>query len=670
MDELIADFVIETREMLERISEALLVWEAEPDSLVQLDEIFRFVHTVKGSCGFLELPRIAALAHAAETTLGEVRDGTRTPSAPLVATLLAIIDRIALLAEALETESSVPPIAEDDALMNALEAPDTPAIVAAMIPRHGTARHVRLPIEMLDTAMTQVSDLVLARNELAACLRGPSLDLASRAAFERVSTAIGEVRETIARTRMQPIERLFALLPRLVRDTSAACGKQVQLRIEGSDVEIDREMIEAMRDPLTHIVRNAIDHGIESPDERTRLGKPAAGTLTVVARQSGNQVSVSIGDDGRGIDSQALIAKALAAGMITADKAASLNADSVLELIFAPGLSTAMTVTDVSGRGVGMDIVRANIEQLGGSISLANRLGSGLTILLRAPLTLSIMNALQVEAGGQYFALPRATIDEVVSTRSLSVRVEPVGGGFIAVIRGRMLSVVSLAAMLGLRDELPSHLVIVDPPGGNRFALGVTDVLDLEELVVRPTSPHVAALGTYAGQTLPDNGIPMLVIDPSGLARRAGIDSERRHAPVPDATEIAVRPRGSMLLFEGLDGKRRGLRAIDIGRIDDVDASAITVHGREAFAMVDGDLMPVLIDGPVPCEGRLVLLWLDDRGSAIGYAVKPACDLVPIPAIAAVTDPLVEGLVLVDGGPVPLLVWPRPALTAKARRRA
>ncbi len=657
MDELIGEFVAETRETLEHIGEALVDWESHPNDAARLDQIFRFVHTVKGSCGFLDLPRIGALAHAAESALGEVRDGKRTTDARLIGAMLAIIDRISLLSEALQTMAEVPDVAGDAALIAGIDS-DVALIAESVAALPKQVRNVRVAIDVLETAMTQVSDLVLARNELARQLRETETDMLTAAAFERVSSAISEIRETIARTRMQPIERLFALLPRLVRDTASAVGKSVQLRIEGSDVEIDREMIEAIRDPLTHIVRNAIDHGIEHADERERAGKVASGKLTVIARQSGNQVSIVVADDGRGIDVTRLIKNAVAANLVTASKAEGMSAEAASYLIFAPGLSTAKDVTAISGRGVGMDVVRTNVERLGGAISIDNRPGLGLTITLRAPLTLSIMNALLVESGGRAFAIPRAAIHEIVLVKSPSVRVEAVGGGYVAVVRGRMLSVVSLAAMLGLRDEPLSHLVIIDPPGGNRFAMGVAFVRDHEELVVRPTAPHIASLGAFAGQALPDSGVPLLVIDPAGIAVRAGISEERQHRATSEVAVVNIETR-SMLLFEGLDGQRRALRTANIGHIDDVDASDFVTQGDHVYVTVEGMLMAVVLDGDLPTTGRVALLRLMHEEVEVGYPVRAVYDLAPVPVVAPVGDGVVEGFVLIEGSAVPLLAWPR-----------
>lgn len=667
MDDLINEFVTETRETLENISDALVNWEANPNDKSRFDEIFRFVHTVKGSCGFLDLPRIGALAHAAESVLSEVRTGKRSIDSGLVGALLAVIDRIALLSDALETKAAVPDLESDNALVAATWVAQA---ITAPIEHVATskARNVRVSVDVLEAAMTQVSDLVLARNELARCLRDRGEDTILSGAFDRLSLAIGDVRETIARTRMQPIERLFAILPRLVRDTASTVGKSVQLRIEGSDVEIDREMIEAIRDPLTHIVRNAIDHGIEDADGRVLAGKSPIGTLTVTARQSGNQVSITVTDDGRGIDVEKLVQKAVSADVISASKASALSTEAALNLVFAPGLSTADSVSNISGRGVGMDIVRANVERLGGAIGLENKPGRGLAITLRAPLTLSIMNALLVEAGGQDFAIPRAAIHEIVSVKSESVRVEPIGGGHVAVVRGRMLSVVSLAAILGLRDEPLSHLAVIDPPGGNRFALGIAVVRDHEELVVRPTAPHVAAIGAYAGQSLPDSGVPVLVLDPAGIAARAGIEGERRHHSV-GVVETAKPQTGSMLIFEGLDGKHRAIRTLHVVHIDDIDAVDFVTHGAHSYAVLAGQLVPVIVDGVLPPSGAVALLRLGGGDNPCGYPVRNVHDLVPIPDVAPVGDGVIEGFVMVDGAPIPLMCWPQVGKTAQQERR-
>src|SRR3954465_6399064 len=365
MDDLIADFVAECREMLEALGGEIVAWEAEPHDRARLDSIFRFVHTVKGNCGFFEFPRLEALSHAAEDALADVRAGRREADGSLVSAVLGIIDRIGEMVAAIEAGEDFP-AGDDSALIAALapgaEGPATP-MAAALEGQGGKAasapRTIRLSVELLDRVMSTVSDMVLARNELARRLREAPTEVAVDGAFERLSAIIADMRDAIPPTRMQRIENLFVALPRMVRDLSAELGKQVLVDIEGGDVELDREMIEMIRDPLTHIIRNSVDHGIEKPAERLKAGKREIGVLAVSARQSGNQILIDIQDDGRGIDGKKLVEKAISNGVVTKDEAAQLSRRDQLALIFEAGLSTAKEVTAISGRGVGMDVVRS-----------------------------------------------------------------------------------------------------------------------------------------------------------------------------------------------------------------------------------------------------------------------------------------------------------------------
>src|SRR3954465_2191480 len=348
MDDLIADFVAECREMLEALGGEIVAWEAPPADRARLDSIFRFVHTVKGNCGFFEFPRLEALSHAAEDALADVRAGRRAPDAALVNAVLAIIDRIEGMIAAIDAGEEMP-AGDDSALIHALtagaEGPAPPVVVAEGQGRATAApRTIRLSIELLDRVMSTVSDMVLARNELARRLRESKTEVIVDGAFERLSSIIAEMRDAITRTRMQRIENLFVALPRMVRDLSAELGKQVLVDIDGGDVELDREMIEMIRDPLTHIIRNAVDHGIEKPGERLKAGKRENGGLARAARQSGNQILIDIQDDGRGIDGKKLVEKAISNGVVTKDEAAQLSRRDQLALIFEAGLSTARKV--------------------------------------------------------------------------------------------------------------------------------------------------------------------------------------------------------------------------------------------------------------------------------------------------------------------------------------
>ncbi len=562
MDDLIADFVAECREMLEALGGEIVAWEAEPDDRSRLDNIFRFVHTVKGNCGFFDFPRLEALSHAAEDALADVRAGRRQPDGALVSAVLAIIDRIGEMIAAIEGGEEMPG-GDDSALIEALSpgADGTAAPIAvAAAEGQGRAtsapRTIRLSVELLDRVMSTVSDMVLARNELARRLRENPTEVAVDGAFERLSGIIADMRDAITRTRMQRIENLFVGLPRMVRDLSAELGKQVLVDIEGGDVELDREMIEMIRDPLTHIIRNAVDHGVETPAERLKAGKREIGILSVSARQSGNQILIDIHDDGRGIDGKKLVAKALDAGFMEKDEATKLDHREQLALIFEAGLSTAKEVTSISGRGVGMDVVRSNIERIGGIVEVDSRLGEGTRMTLRVPLTLTIIPALTVSIAGQHFAIPRSAIEEIVRANGESVTLERLGGAGVAIIRGRRVPEVSLARILGIEsgvDPKDCTLVVLRPAGSDLYALSVDRIHDHEELVVKPAAPAVMATGLYAGTTLADDGSPILLFDPAGLAQVGGIKLEtlERSTRIVEAPVTADLRSTPVLLFRG-----------------------------------------------------------------------------------------------------------------------
>jgi len=665
MDELINDFIAETRDMLQALSGAIVAWEAQPGDRARLDEIFRFVHTVKGNCGFFNLPRLQQLSHVAEDALAEVRAGRRKADGRLVSAVLAVIDRIGELVEALETGEALAS-EDDEQLIEALGA-DSEAIEAERpaapdLERGKAVRSIRLSVDLLDRMMSGVSDAVLARNELSRRLRDLPRDVAVEAAFERVSACIAEIREAITRTRMQRIDSLFAALPRMVRDLCGDLGKQVRLDVDGGDVELDREMIEMIRDPLTHIVRNAVDHGIELPDARAEAGKPEAGTLSVSARQSGNQILIEVVDDGRGIDGDALVRKALAAGVLSAERAERLGSSQRTALIFEPGLSTADEVTAISGRGVGMDVVRANVERIGGVIDVDSRPGEGVRLIIRVPLTLTIIPALTVSAGGQIFAIPRSAIDEILRKSGDSVRIETVGDATVATVRDRRMPLVSLAALLAVPDEATSdaRIILLKPAGGDVYALAVDAVHDHEELVVKPAAPAVMSAGLYAGTTLADDGRPILLLDPSGMAKVGGIRAEKdtveRHAESLADGSAAGRET-TLLLFRGMDGGMRAVPLPLIERIEDVKVESIRFSAGRLRVSVGDRILPLAgLEAP-PEQGLLRILRLSDGGAELAFGFAEVVDirsalveLQPAPVAGEVA-----GVALVDGAQVELL---------------
>ncbi len=660
MDDLLQEFIAETRETLEAISGEIVAWEADPADRARLDAIFRFVHTVKGSCGFLDLPRLGRLSHAAEDVLAAVRDGTRLPDTAMVNAVLAIVDRIGELVEAIDAGSPLDDSSED--LLIAALAPDAAPVasvpVAAAHNRTAT-RSVRLNVDLLDRMMSGMSEMVLARNELARRLRDSEADPQVEAALERLSLTVADMRDTVTRTRMQKIDALFSALPRMVRDTSAELGKAVHLVIEGADVELDREMIELIRDPLGHIVRNSIDHGIETPTERRAVGKRDTGRLVVCARQSGNQILIEIADDGRGIDVARIVAKAAEQRLHSIADLSAMTEAAKLDLIFAPGLSSRDAVTAISGRGVGMDVVRANIEQIGGRVVLTNDPGRGLRVVIHVPLTLSILSTIVVGIGTQRFAIPRQAIEEIVMVRGDQVRIESIGDAAAVTVRGRRMPMVSLGRLFGLGDRAPSTLVIVSTREGD-YALGVDAVLDAEELVVKPASPAVMATGVYAGKTLPDNGLPMLLLDAAGIAAVAGL----RFAPVvANDTAVAepVVPGIPALLFDDLDGQRRAIALAVIDRVEPVPTSAIRWTAGARRLSIGDAIIPLYAVAELGERTEVAVLRLTDGESEIAYAIADAIEIVTLPAEVAPAKSVagghtpIAGVVLIAGEQIELV---------------
>src|SRR4051794_16017934 len=667
MDDLIADFVAECREMLEALGGEIVAWEAQPGDRARLDSIFRFVHTVKGNCGFFEFPRLEALSHAAEDALADVRAGRREADGALVSAVLAVIDRIGEMVAAIDAGEELP-AGDDSALIAALapgaEGPATP--LAAALEGQGKAaaapRTIRLSVELLDRVMSTVSDMVLARNELARRLRESPTDVPVDGAFERLSSIIAEMRDAITRTRMQRIENLFVGLPRMVRDLCTELGKQVLVDVEGGDVELDREMIEMIRDPLTHIVRNAVDHGIELPADRLKAGKREIGILSVSARQSGNQILIDIHDDGRGIDGRKLVDKAVASGLLDKAAADALSPRDQLALIFEAGLSTAKQVTAISGRGVGMDVVRSNIERIGGIVEVDSRLGEGTRMTLRVPLTLTIIPALTVSIAGQHFAIPRSAIEEIVRANGESVTLEHLGGAGVATIRGRRVPEVSLAAILGLEsqiDEKDRRLIVLRPAGGDVYALSVDRIHDHEELVVKPAAPAVMATGLYAGTTLADDGSPILLMDPAGIAQVGGVKLEvqERATRIVEAPVAAAQEDIAVLLFRGLDGGRRAMHLAVVDRIEEVPASAIRPGAGQLRVQIGETILPLAgVNGDLPAE-KVRFFRLNDGTCEIAYAFREVIDLSAIAheVIPAEHPAEVSGVTLVAGEPAELV---------------
>ena len=694
MDDLLADFVAETREMLEASSGEIVAWEANPADSARLDTIFRFVHTVKGNCGFFDFPRLATLSHAAEDALADCRAGRRDPDSQLLTAVLAIIDRIVEMVDAIEAGEDFPEEG-DEALIAALdtgaerrtkepdeasedEAEDTAALAEGPsedVPSDpqsekksdipAVQRSIRLPVDLLDRVMSGVSDMVLARNDLAHRLRQAGTQPTIDGPFERLTTILSDVRDAITRMRMQRIETLFSAFPRLVRDLSHELGKQVIVDLQGGDVELDREMIEMIRDPLTHIIRNSIDHGIEEPAIRVEAGKVEFGFLSITARQAGNMISVVVSDDGRGLAQDKIAAKAVATGLIAESEMAEMDRDDILELIFQPGFSTAETVSSVSGRGVGLDVVRQNLERVGGSISVQSTQGVGTQLTLQIPLTLSIISGLTVEASGQYFAIPQSYIEEIIHSSSKALNLTRVGETALVTFRGNRVPCLFLNDALELPesevDEHDTTMVMLRLANGNLFALGVDDIHSHGDIVVKPLAPAVMKTGIYAGSTLLDNGQPVLLLDVTNIAAQNKISTDLSSRVLYDEDAAAQSKATTVhraMLFKDFKGRSLAIRLELVQRIETISSDAVDLSGSQPRAVVDGVILPLVgLTDELPRTNKLRLLRLSDGSSQLLHAVQEVKEAIELAgALKPVKDePLIEALTLVDGHTVSVL---------------
>ena len=690
MDDLLAEFVAETREMLEASEGEIIAWEADPSDKSRLDTIFRFVHTVKGNCGFFDFPRLERLSHAAEDVLADVRAGHRVPNAALVTAVLAIIDRIGDMTNAIEAGHELPEEGED-ALITALEASDqidlnamsaddadsiapapAPSIKSTSIASDNTPtmqRSIRLPVDLLDRVMSGVSDMVLARNDLAHRLRKAGNQPTIDGPFERLTTILTDVREAITRMRMQRIEHLFGAFPRLVRDLSSELGKQVMIDLEGGGVELDREMIEMIRDPLTHIIRNAVDHGIETPSERLKNGKREIGLLSIAARQSGNKISLVITDDGRGLDEARIAEKAVANGIISKADCDALNRDAVLQLVFEPGLSTAEQVSSISGRGVGLDVVRDNLEKVGGSIQVTSTPGNGSLFHLQIPLTLSIIAGLTVEVGGQSFALTQSYIEEIIDLSTGNLEFSNAGETALVTFRGERIPCLSLAKVMQVDAELPADkqvLVMSRLANGDMFALAIDRIHSHGDMAVKPLPPAIMATQLFGGTTLLEDGTPVLLLDIPQIALKMGLASDTRSQTFP-SVDVVAEESASMkhhaMVFTDFSGRSKAIRLELVQRIETIQSNSIEIGDGATRAIVSDEILP-LIGLPEPDDDnakqlndKTRVLRLSDGSSELLYAVGRVQDAIELNGelVLIDDDPFTEAITLVEGRSISLV---------------
>jgi two-component system chemotaxis sensor kinase CheA len=741
-DEIVQEFLVESYENLDQLDRDLVQLEREPQSRDLLASIFRTIHTIKGTSGFLAFGKLEALTHVGENLLARLRDGKFVMTPGIADAMLAMVDGVRALLAAIEadgTEGTVevgavvtqiqhlldgtapaaaaplaapvaapaaaapveavvveavaaapvapapvapapPAVVEpaEPAVVQAAEpapvaaeplptppvaTPPAPAPVAHQEPAvpqpvaqqpavaepaaeqaEPTAKRaiadssIRVDVDLLDSLMRQVGELVLNRNQI---LRQAGMldDLELMRACQRLNLISTELQEGVMRTRMQPIDHIWSKMPRVVRDLSAACGKQVRLEMVGRETELDRTLLEAVKDPLTHLVRNAIDHGIESAADRVAAGKPAEGTMTLRAFHASGQVVVEVTDDGAGMDPERIRAKALEKGLRRQGELEQMSTAELLQLVFTPGFSTAAAVTNVSGRGVGMDVVKTNIESIGGAIEIESVHGRGTTCRLRIPLTLAIVATLTIGCGGDRYAIPQVSLQELVTLdpERASTEIEEVAGAEVYRLRGTLLPLVRLCDVLQVTSERDDGQVVIAvlQAEGRRFGLIVDRVLDTEEIVVKPLSTRLKAIGAYSGATILGDGQVALILDVQALARGAlrpdGL--ERQHTGL--GRDTATDSDAERFLLAGIgEGREVAIPLSMVTRLEQIPISRLEHVGSREVLQYRGEILPLLrLDqhlrgGYADQREHLLLVVYTSGGRSVAIVVDEVRDIV------------------------------------------
>jgi two-component system chemotaxis sensor kinase CheA len=670
MDDLLAEFLTETNESLAELDLALVKLERTPDDQATLGLIFRLVHTIKGTCGFLGLPRLERVAHAGENVLGRVRDRELAATPMVISAVLGSLDRIKLILAGLAA-TGAEPAGDDSAIITRLEAAalgeaapagEAPAEPEAAVDPAGEPPHpdavvnvqsIRVTVDVLEELMTLVGELVLTRNQLLQISRTEGTTSFS-APLQRLSNITSDLQEGVMKTRMQPIGNAWNKLPRLVRDLALETGKKIALDMHGQDTELDRQVLELMRDPLTHMVRNSADHGLETPEERRAARKPEIGRISLNAFHEGGHIIIEIADDGRGLAVDKIREKALSKGLATEADLAAMSETQIRAFIFRAGFSTAAAVTSISGRGVGMDVVRSNIERIGGTVELASTQGAGTCFTIKIPLTLAIVSALIVRACGERFAIPQISVMELVrvggaerragENDGTSMAIERIGPTPVLRLRDQLLPLVSLGELLQLNEgaSLPDNAtIVVTAVGSGMLGIVVDDVYDTEEIVVKPVAPVLRHVTIFSGNTILGDGSVIMILDPNGVARSAGISAARSARNEADRTIKAQSSADGMALLLFRANGEQAPRAVPLGlvaRLEDIDRTKIERSAGGLVTQYRGKLMPLIAMSEQACgheadpgenqsESQPVLVFTDGERS-MGLMVDAIVDVV------------------------------------------
>ncbi|MEQ8586435.1 MAG: chemotaxis protein CheW [Thalassobaculaceae bacterium] len=744
MDELLSEFLTETAEGLAELDVEIVKLEQNPNDAGLIASIFRIVHTIKGTCGFIGLPRLETVAHAAENVLGKYRDKELEVTSTSVTVILASLDRIKSILAHIEATEQEPEGSDDDLIAQlnelaegrvpeaaaasapsapaeaapaeapAAEAPaaddldapvpgaevlgtrpgevpldelerafmeapgpedadaakdeepaaqpeetkaDVPAAPAAVpaisekAPDSATAeplpvaeskaasQNIRVNVELLENLMTMVSELVLTRNQLLQIARSNGQEIEGFSVpLQRLSQVTSELQEGVMKTRMQPIGNAWSKLPRIVRDLAHELNKKIELVMQGADTELDRQVLEMIKDPLTHMVRNSADHGVEDPATRLAFGKSETGHIRLNAYHEGGHIIIEIADDGKGIDAEKIRAKAIEKNVVSGADAANMSDQQILQLIFKPGFSTAEKVTSVSGRGVGMDVVKTNIEKIGGTVDLSSQVGKGSVFKIKIPLTLAIVSALIVASSGERFAIPQLSVLELVKTTADGPnRIETVQGTRVMRLRDRLLPLVSLKDLLRLEDEAAEEsagetFVVVMQVGTYSFGLLVDKVFDTEEIVVKPVAPVLRDLTVFSGNTILGDGSVIMILDPNGIAQETGevVVPDQADYDETDQFDMSLEEQ-TLLLFKSGDDGPKAVPLSLVARIEMLELNTVEHSEGRPLVQYRGSLMPLVIckgAAPLEHEGQRPALVFTDDGKSMGLVVDEILDVV------------------------------------------
>jgi two-component system chemotaxis sensor kinase CheA len=675
MDDILKEFLVESYEGIDRLDRNLVELERNPGSREILDSIFRTLHTIKGTSGFLGLQKLSSVAHVGESLLSRLRTQELALDRDITDGLLSMIDAVREMLSSVEStmendgdrdysalvetltrlqssassdsEAHAAPSTETLPLWFSEESPAEDTRGDARAPGVGDST-IRVDVSLLDNLMNLVGELVLARNELAR-FTSRIQDPAFAASTQKLNLVTSELQEAAMKSRLEPVSKILISFPRVVREVGNACGKKIRLEMEGEDTELDRSIIEAIKDPLAHVVRNCADHGIELPEVRRERGKPEEGVLRICAYHEGGHVNIEISDDGAGIDLARIREKVVERGIMTLDEVEQLSDRATLDLVFLPGFSTAQKVTRVSGRGVGMDVVRTNIERIGGSVDLHSQLGRGTGLRIKIPLTLAIIPALMVSGDGR--------------------RIEKIHDIPVIRLRNRLLPVLDLRHVLadrwrvGLhpdREGRPLNLMVLEIEH-RRLGLVVDAIHDSEEIVVKPLGHHLACT-VFSGATILGDGRVALILDVLGIAQRGNMlqeernEAEKEEDPTPDPSTLEQK---AVLVFTSLAGTRMAIPLSRVTRLERLRGDLIEPSGGRSVVQYRGRIMPlasvseVLGEPPTDLSRALEIqvIVVENEHGATGLVVDHILDIVEQSYVLEAKKPRfgIDGRAIIQG---------------------